>query len=516
MNEAQTVAVTGAAGTVGGFVIDLLREKGYRVIAIDLPGTALPEPDEELIVRPGDLTDRNFCAACVEGADHVIHTAAVIDISWSYDRLRPINVDAVRYLYEAARKQRALTFVHFSSGSIYDHAGMLVGEETPLKATSPYEQTKIESEEVLRSYHGKGGPAYVILRPSLIYGPRGRLLGAQLVTVTPLVRLFTGEPVLRFVGGPRLNWAHAEDVACAAIFCMENDQCWGEEYNVADDTPLPFGDVINAATRAYGVAMGRIVPVPPKWLSRIFYRFIDTDLFFQVVNGSGGPLWSMVLSRYGLKEEIKINLDRSTATYFVKDVIFDNRKLRSAGFEFKWPDIRTAFAEVLRWYQDNGWAPRLRVLPGEDIPDTWGFQFRQRLSGTFSTEDGQLGDQPMEFNVTGRATSVRRFLVDNLTTLRGTINMEGFATDAKLEGTLEAALLRKGKFIYEFDFTADDGTRCHLVGLEDVEPIHLLETMTTMELVVTDEAGKHLATGMAHFDIRADLLNLAASFRPRP
>jgi nucleoside-diphosphate-sugar epimerase len=515
MSDRDTVAVTGAAGTVGGFVIDLLREQGYKIIAIDLPGTALPEPDENIVVRPGDLTDRQFCFDCLAGADHVIHTAAVIDISWSYEQLRPINVGAVQDLYEAARKHRARTFVHFSSGSIYDHGKMMVDEETPVKATSPYEQTKIESEQVLRAYHGKGGPAYVILRPSLIYGPRGRLLGAQLVIVTPLVRLFTGEPVLRFVGGPRLNWAHAEDVARAAVFCMENEHCWGEEFNVADDTPLPFGDVINAVTRAYGVSMGRIVPVPPKWLTRIFYRFIDTDLFFNVINGAGGPLWAMVRSRYHLKDEIKISLDRSTATYFVKDVIFDNKKLRSAGFEFKWPDIRTAFSGVLSWYQEHGWAPRLRVLPNEDIPDTWGFQFRQRLSGTFETQDGRIVDRPMEFNVTGRATSVRRFAVDNIATLRGVVNMEGFATDAHLEGTLEAALLRKGKFIYEFDFTADDGTRCHLRGIEDVEPINLLETMTTMELVVTNDSDERLATGIAKFDIRADLLNMAESFRPR-
>jgi nucleoside-diphosphate-sugar epimerase len=516
MSEAATVAVTGAAGSVGGFIIDLLREKGYGVIAIDLPSARLPEPGEGLEVRAGDLTDRGFCESCLVGADHVIHTAAVIDISWTYEQLRPINVDAVRNLYEAARKHRALTFVHFSSGSIYDHGGMLVDEETPLKATSPYEQTKIESEEILRSYHGKGGPAYVILRPSLIYGPRGRLLGAQLVTASPLMRLFTGEPVLRFVGGPRLNWVHAEDVARAAVFCMEHEKCWGQEFNVADDTPLPFGDVINAASKAYGLPMGRTVPVPPKWVTRIFYRFIDTDLFFNVINGAGGPLWDLIRGRYSLADEIRINLDRSTASYFVKDVIFDNKKLRSTGFEFKWPDIRTAFAGVLTWYQDQGWAPRLWLAPGEDIPDTWGFQFRQRLSGTFSTRDGCLVDRPLEFNVTGRAKSVRRFIVDNVATLRGTIDMEGFATAARLEGTLEAALLRKGKFIYEYDFTADDGTRCHFRGVEDVEPANLLETMTTMDIDVTDEAGRPVAEGSARFDIRADLLNMAASMRPRP
>jgi nucleoside-diphosphate-sugar epimerase len=513
--QTQTVAVTGAAGTVGAYVIDQLLEKGYKVVAIDRPGAKLPEPTDRVAVRAGDLTDPEFCDRCLEGADHVIHTAAVIDISWTYEQLKPINVDAVRYLFEAARARRLLTFVHFSSGSIYDHHDRLIDETTAFKATSPYEQTKIESEELLRSYHGRGGPAYVILRPSLIYGPRGRLLGAALVVVPPLLLLFTGEPVLGFVGGPRLNWVHAEDVARAAVYTMEHEQCWGEAFNVADDTPLPIGEVVNAVTRAYGLEIGRTVPMPPKWLAKLFYRFIDTDLFFQVLNGTGGPLWAMIRARYGCEDQVQMGLDRSTSTYFIRDVVFDNCKLRNTGFHFKWPDIRTAFPGVLAWYQDHSWAPRLRREDVQDLPETWGFQFRQRLRGTFGTEDGRLVDQPLEFNVTGRASSVRAFARDNIATLRGTITMDGFATDARLEGTLEAALLNKGRFIYEFDFTSDAGQRCHFRGIESVEPVNLLQTMTTMELVVDDEAGARLATGMAKFDIRADLLRMAASFRPR-
>lgn len=515
MNQQQTVAVTGAAGTVGGYVIDELRQKGYHVIAIDRPGAETPEPAPDLTLRPGDLTDPDFCRDCLEGADHLVHTAAVIDIAWSYEQLKPINVDAVRYLYEAARAHRLRSFIHFSSGSIYDHHDKLIDEKTPVKSTSPYERTKIESEEVLQSFHGRGGPGYVVLRPSLIYGPRGRLLGAALAAVPPLLSLFTGEPVLGFVGGPRLNWVHAEDVARVAVFCMEHEHCWGEAFNVADDTPLPIGDVVNTATVAYGLKIGRIVPVPPKWLVRIFYRFIDTDLFFQMINGVGEPLWGMIRARFNLEDELQVRVDRATSTYFVRDVIFDNKKLRSRGFQFKWPDIRTGFPKVLKWYQEHNWVPTLRTEDTQDLPETWGFQFRQRLSGTFATADGAVTEAPLELNVTGRAASVRQFLRDNLTTLRGTITMEEFATEAPLRGTLEAALLRKGKFIYEFEFDNDAGQRCHFRGVENVEPANLLETMTNMDLAVTDAEGQTLASGSASFDIRTDLLTMAASLRPR-
>jgi nucleoside-diphosphate-sugar epimerase len=515
MRPPQTVAVTGAAGTVGGYVVDVLRQSGYRVIAIDRSGTVLPEADVGLEVRRGDLTDDCFCDACLQGADHIIHTAALIDIALDYDELKPINVDAVTYLYEAARRYRLRTFIHFSSGSIYDHQGHLIGEDTPLRGTSPYETSKIESEEVLKAFHGKGGPAYVILRPSLIYGPRGRLLGAPLAAVPPILFMFTGSPCLGFVGGPRLNWVHGEDVARAAVYCMENDNCWGETFNVADDTPLPIADALNATTRAYGLELGTHVPIPPKWFTRMFYRVIDTDFFFQALNGATGPLWTMVRSRYDLLDELQVKVDRATATYFVRDVIFDNSKLRRAGFDFRWPDFRQGIGEVVRWYQEHNWVPQLEQKVTDDVASSWGFQFRQNLKGTFSTIDGRLQQKPLEFSVTGRAANVRQFTRDNLATLRGTVTLQDWATQAPLTGVLEAALLTRGAFLYDFDFEADDGTPCRLRGIEQVDLGNLLETMTTMELEVTDQQGKTLARGRAHFDLRQDLLQMLSSFRPR-
>jgi nucleoside-diphosphate-sugar epimerase len=465
-------------------------------------------------VRAGDLTDPEFCDRCLEGADHVIHTAAVIDISWTYEQLKPINVDAVRYLYEAARARRLLTFVHFSSGSIYDQEGRLIDERTPLKASSPYEQSKIDSEETLRSFHGRGGPAYVILRPSLIYGPRGRLLGAALAALPPILRLFTGDSVFSFAGGPRLNWVHAEDVARAAIFCMETEQCWGEAFNIADDTPLPIGDVLNAVSDAYGLERGRTVPVPPKWVSRIFYRFIDTDLFFQLINTAAGPLWTMVRSRYGLEDELQVRLDRATASYFIRDVIFSNEKLRKTGFDLIWPDIRTGFPKVLEWYQEQRWAPRIERARDGDVPSTWGFEFRQVLRGTWRPVEGGRACQRVEFAVAARAENVRAFAADNLLQLAGTITMDGLVKDGPTRGTLEAALISRGKFVYHLEFVGDDGKPYSFRGVEDVEPANLLETMTTMEFAVRDAAGNVVGNGKAAFDLRTDLLSMAASFRP--
>jgi len=68
--DQQTVLVTGASGTVGGFVVPELVSKGYKVIAVDRPGArfdwTLPS-DAPVTIRTGDLTEPSFCREAVAG-----------------------------------------------------------------------------------------------------------------------------------------------------------------------------------------------------------------------------------------------------------------------------------------------------------------------------------------------------------------------------------------------------------------------------------------------------------------
>lgn len=64
LESASTIAVTGAAGSVGGFVVELAKSEGYRVVA-----DAKPQ-DRELVAESGAdvIVDRSddFAAAVVE------------------------------------------------------------------------------------------------------------------------------------------------------------------------------------------------------------------------------------------------------------------------------------------------------------------------------------------------------------------------------------------------------------------------------------------------------------------
>ena len=76
----DTVLVTGAAGTVGNYVVGLAEASGFRVIATDLSASGVQVPVRG-DVRPGDLRDAAFVERLLRGVDHVIHTAAMLDVA---------------------------------------------------------------------------------------------------------------------------------------------------------------------------------------------------------------------------------------------------------------------------------------------------------------------------------------------------------------------------------------------------------------------------------------------------
>lgn len=515
----RTVVVTGAAGSVGGFIVgELLRVEDTRVVRVDRPGARLDPPDRahrsRVEDRVGDLADPAFARACMRDADYVIHTAAVLDISMSYEELKPINVDAVGVLYEAAREENVRGFVHFSSGSIYQATDGLITEETPLKGDSAYEQSKIDSEALIRQLARKGGPGWVFLRPSLIYGPRGRMLGGLMPTLPPILKLMSGgTAMVGLSGGPKSNWVHAEDVARAAVFVMDNRDAYGEAYNVCDDTPLPFGEIIMAAIQAYGFPITTRIPIPPKWVARVALPVIDTDLFIKAVNMPASVLWKIVQRRHGLSGELTPKLDRAAVSYAVRDVVFSNAKLKRLGWTVKYPDIRTAYPDVLRWYQDNRWAPRYdkgSIVESLDV----GFEFTETMSGTYRrTGDGASGGKNVGFTVTVTADSVQRFMRDQMTRIRGTLFMDEFADGVPIEGTLEIALFSGRRLVYEFEFHGADGASYRFHGRKEIDWLRFLDTITSMTGRVTDADGREVAVADMTFDLKNDLIPMLLSLR---
>jgi nucleoside-diphosphate-sugar epimerase len=510
----ETVLVTGAAGTVGSYAVRELVARGKRVIATDRPGCVfdfdLP-PGAPVEVREGDITDLAFCVDVVAGADAVIHIAATIDLSLDPALIQKINVDAVRYLYEAARARGCRRFVFFSSGSIYQKGRGPLDETTPIDPQSPYEASKAEAERYLWARPRGAKPEVVVLRPTMIYGPRARFLLAKGAAIPPsLALIFSKIPRIR--GGAKCNWAHAEDVARAAAFVLDDPRAAWEAFNVADDEALTFGDVIEIMTRAYGLPLGRDVPFPARLMSIVAPILAERDYVLRALSLASERLWKYICERDGLVPAINPSIDRETLLYATVEAVFDSSKLRRLGWAPRYRSMRDGYPEVLRWFQAHRWVPTYRA----DDPREWGgsvgFQFEETMAGTWRrAADGEA--RPFRFSAAAKTTNARQFARDGLLRLEGRVYADGLAEAKPMSGTLDISWRRKRELAYDFTFPGDDGKQYRFVGKKDVRLLRFAETMTTLPGKVLDASGAEVGTALLRFDLRHDIVPFVASFR---
>lgn len=360
----KPVLVTGASGCVGSLLVEELLGAGFAVRATDRPQAQSPEPRNGLTWVDADLTHYHRFPELVRGVEAVIHTAAWVDIAAPFERQAGINLHAVRHLYEAAAEEGASRFVHFSTGSIYASKDGPLDEDDPLRPTSAYELAKLLAEDFLKSRIGRG-PAVTILRPALIYGPRGKVLLAAAATFPPLFRPFSGW-IPGIEGGPRSNMVHALDVARAAVHVLLNPQPDGATFNVAADEVLAAGQLADVVLKVAGMETLEVrIPFPSALVAAVL-PLLGYPTPFALINRVGAALWHRIVEQEGLKPELAPRVDMEAMTYMTGDVVFDNSRLKRTGFAFRYPTFIEGWRDTICWYRQNRWLPPLAAAPDTD------------------------------------------------------------------------------------------------------------------------------------------------------
>ncbi|MEY4513859.1 MAG: hypothetical protein RLZZ450_5981 [Pseudomonadota bacterium] len=352
----ETVLVTGAAGTVGNYVARLCEAAGYAVVASDTNERGIRQPTRGRI-EAGDLTERDVRARALLGVDHVIHTAALLDASTHAARLGQVNTDLVMQLFEQAAEQHVKRFVHMSTCMLYAAGdGAPLTEDAATAPRGPHGLSKLGAEAFLRGRGRGDGPAWTILRAAPVYGRRGRHFAASLLAIGPLQRLFT--PLLpRVTGGPRHSFVHAEDVARALLFTLNDARTHYGIYNVADDDPMPLGDRLARTYEAYGLRSVNVGDIPD-FMVALAERTARTPGALRAFDASVLALWRGVVVRHGLKPALRPRIDREAVTLLDDALVVDTSRLRALGFKPRHSNFGAGWADVLRWYQAENWVPR--------------------------------------------------------------------------------------------------------------------------------------------------------------
>ncbi len=193
--------VTGAAGFIGSHLVEKLLSLDQQITGLDNFATGFRHNLEEIstLVTPeqwrrfrlieGDIRSLDDCRMALDGADHVLHQAALGSVPRSL--ANPIdtnetNISGFLNMLVACRELGIARFVYAASSSTYgDHQALPKIEERIGRPLSPYAVTKVVNELYAEVFGRCYGFSTIGLRYFNVFGPRQNIKGPY-AAVIPL------------------------------------------------------------------------------------------------------------------------------------------------------------------------------------------------------------------------------------------------------------------------------------------------------------------------------------------
>src|SRR5260221_4976008 len=173
------IALTGATGFIGQYLLREMPKRGYRIRALLRRPASMPMDVSSAVI--GDLTKPQNMSAALAGVDAVIHSAGLAHAMSGIpeDDYRLINPEATVRLARAARRAGAKRFVFLSSirAQCGPAADTVLTEAVEPRPTDAYGRSKLAAERGLAELDLD----WVSLRAVLIYGPGVKGNMAQLI-----------------------------------------------------------------------------------------------------------------------------------------------------------------------------------------------------------------------------------------------------------------------------------------------------------------------------------------------
>ena len=262
------VLVTGAAGFIGGYLVEELLAHGHEVIGLDNFSkygevSQASRDDPRYRFERGDAKDVGRLKELLADCDHLVAGAAMIggisyfhelayDLLAENERITAATFDAAIWAHGHARLQK-ITLV--SSSMVFENASRYPTEEGEERRCPPPASTygfqKLAVEYFAQGAHEQYGLPYTIARPFNCVGIGERRARADREVLSGNVKLalshvvpdlvqkvLKGQDPLRILGdGAQVrHYTYGGDLARGLRLCMEHPAALNEDFNLSTAT----------------------------------------------------------------------------------------------------------------------------------------------------------------------------------------------------------------------------------------------------------------------------------------
>ncbi len=280
MERMARYTVTGGAGFIGSHLTEELIRRGHTVRVVDDFSTgkrgnvdaaarAAGVPVSAIQLVEGDLADLEVARRAVDGADYVLHQAAIPSVPRSVKD--PItsnraNIDATLNVLVAARDTRVKRLIFAGSSSEYgDTPTLPKHEDMPTNPLSPYALQKAVGEEYLKLFTRLYGLETVSIRYFNVFGPRQDPGSPYSGVISLFVKwLLAGErPTIYGDGEQTRDFTYVANVVDGVLRACEAPGASGESINVATEGRVSLNQLLDELQRIIGT---RLEPIygPPR------------------------------------------------------------------------------------------------------------------------------------------------------------------------------------------------------------------------------------------------------------
>lgn len=245
MNE--TILITGGAGFIGSNLTEYFLGKGYTVRCLDNFATGHRHNVEPFLANKnytlieGDIRNLETCHKAVEGADYVLHQAALGSVPRSINdpiTSNDVNVSGFLNMLVAARDANITRFVYAASSSTYGDSEALPKVEDKIgRPLSPYAITKYVNELYADVFAKTYGMQTIGLRYFNVFGRRQDPNGAYAAVIPKFVMQLMSHqsPVINGTGDYSRDFTYIDNVIQMNHRAMTttNPEAVNQVYNTA-------------------------------------------------------------------------------------------------------------------------------------------------------------------------------------------------------------------------------------------------------------------------------------------